>query len=62
MRLPQKYRTLALPMFVAQNIELLTHALSGITSILISDKEPTYRTVQLNTGHLATLQVNECNT
>src|SRR6218665_1262078 len=30
------------------------HALSGITIIFIPDKEPKYRTVQLNTGYLAT--------
>jgi|SRR6218665_487430 len=36
--LSSKYRTLA------QNIELLAHALSGITIIFIPDKEP-------NTGH-----------
>ena len=42
-------------MFVAQNIELFTIALSGITIILIPDKGPKYRTVWLNTGHLATL-------
>jgi len=40
---------------VARNIELLTHALFGITVIFIPDKDPKYRTVRLNTGHLATL-------
>src|SRR6218665_2669659 len=43
---------------VAQNIELFTHALSGITIIFIPDKEPKYRKVRLNTGHLATLSVS----
>jgi len=33
-----------------------THALSGISFIFIPDKEPKYRTVRLNTGHLATLR------
>jgi len=42
----QKYRTLAVPVSVAQNIELLT--LSGITIIFIADKEPKYQTVRLN--------------
>jgi|SRR6218665_2836856 len=42
---------------VAQNIELFTRALSGITIIFIPDKKPNYRTVRLNTGHLATLLV-----
>ena len=41
-----------MPVSVAQ---ILTHALSGITIIFISDKEPKYRIVRLNTGHLATL-------
>ena len=40
---------------VAQNIELFTHALSGTTVIFIPYKESKYRTVWLNTGHLATL-------
>jgi len=48
-----KHQTLAVPVSVAQNIELLSHALSGITIIFI----PKYWTVQLNTGHLATLPV-----
>jgi len=43
------------PVSVAQDIELLTHALSGVTIIFIRDKEPKYLTVQLNTGHLAHL-------
>jgi len=34
---------------VAQNIELFTHALSGITIAFIQDKKPNYRTVWLNT-------------
>jgi len=46
---------------VAQNIELLTHALSGITIILIPNKGPKYRTVRLNTGHLATLNIKYIN-
>jgi len=50
-RFSPKYQTL----FVAQNFELITHALSGVTIIFIPDKEPKYRTVRLNTGHLATL-------
>src|SRR6218665_2089667 len=57
----QKYRTLTVPMSVAQNIELLTSALSGIT-IIIPDKEPKYWTVRLNTGHLRSsprLRVND---
>jgi len=53
--LSPKYWTLAVPMSVAQNIELFTHVLSGITIIFIPDKEPKYLTVRLNTGHLATL-------
>ena len=54
--LSQKYRTLTVPMSVAQNIELLTHALLfGITIIFVPNKEPKYRTVRLNAGHLATL-------
>src|SRR6218665_2754119 len=59
--LSPKYRTLAVP--VAQNIELFTRALSNImpTIIFIPDKKPKYRTVQLNTGHLATLSMlSEC--
>jgi len=54
-RLSPKYWTLAVPLSVAENIELFTHALSGITIIIIPDKEPKYRTVRLNTRHLATL-------
>jgi len=50
---------LELPVLVTQNIELFTHALSGITIVLILDKEPKYQTVRLNTGHLATLRSNE---
>jgi len=34
---------------------VFVHALSGITLIFIPDKEPKYRTVRLNIGHLATL-------
>jgi len=43
-------------MWVAQNIGLLTHALSDIIIInfLYPDKEQKYRTVRLNTGRLAT--------
>jgi len=49
-------------MLVAQNIELFTHALSSITIIiLIPDKGPKYRTVKLNTGHLATLNMKYIN-
>jgi len=59
--LSQKYWTLTVSMLVAQNIELLTHALSGITIILIPNKGPKYRTVQLNTGHLATLNIKYIN-
>src|SRR6218665_1177655 len=40
---------------VAQNIEIFAHALSGIAIIFIPDKEPKYRTIQLNTGHPAIL-------
>jgi len=57
--LSSKYRTLAVPVSVTQNIELFTHALSGITVIFIPDKEPKYRTVRLNTGHLATQPVTK---
>src|SRR6218665_995915 len=56
--LSSKCRTLAVAVlvYVAQTVELFTHALSGgITVIFIPDKEPQYRTVRLNTGHLATL-------
>ena len=59
---PQKYRTLTVPMSIAQNIELLTSALSGITIIFIPDKEPKYWTLRLNTGHLRSsprLRVND---
>src|SRR6218665_2037328 len=48
-------------MLVAQNIELFTLALSGITIILIPEKGPKYRTVRLNTGHLATLNIKYIN-
>ena len=48
-------------MLVAQNIELFTLALSGITIILIPDKGLKYRTVRLNTGHLATLSMKYIN-
>src|SRR6218665_2019722 len=48
-------------MLVAQNIELFTLALSGITIILIPDKGPKYRTVRLNKGHLATLNMKYIN-
>jgi len=44
----QKYRTLVVPMSVAQNIQLWTHALSGIIVIFIPDKEQKYQTVHLN--------------
>src|SRR6218665_825466 len=47
-------RTRAVSASVAQNIEPYTHALSCISIIFIPDKEPKYRTVQLNTGYLAT--------
>jgi len=50
-----KYQTLTVIMSVAQNTELFTHALSGITIMFIPGKEPKCRTVRLNTGHLATL-------
>ena len=53
--LSPKYRTLAVPVSVAQNIELFTHALSCIIIIFIPNKETKYRTVRLNTGHLANL-------
>src|SRR6218665_498787 len=53
--LSPKYRTLAVSEYVAQNNELFTHALSVITIILLPDKEPTYRTIRLNTRHLTTL-------
>jgi len=59
--LSQKYRTLTVSMLVAQNIELFTHALSGITIILIPYKGTKYRTVRLNTGHLATLHMKYIN-
>ena len=48
-------------MLVAQNIELFTLALSGITIILISNKGPKYWTVRLNTGNLATLNMKYIN-
>jgi len=48
----QKYRTMAVPVSGAQNFDLFTHALFGITIIFIPDKEPKYRTARLNTGHL----------
>src|SRR6218665_2263157 len=51
--LSPKYRTLAIPVSVAQNIEQFTHALRGNTIIFIPESK--YRTVRLNTGHLATL-------
>jgi len=51
--------TKAVPVSVAQNIELFTHALSIITIIFILDKEPKYRTVRLNTRHLATLELHQ---
>jgi len=37
------------------NIKLLAHALFSITIIFVLDKDQKYRTVRLNTGHLATL-------
>jgi len=46
---------------VAQNIELFTFALSGITIILIPNKGPKYRTVRLNTGHLEILNMKHIN-
>jgi len=49
----QENQTLTVTVSVAQNIELFTHALSGITIAFIPDKEP--NTVWLNTGHLAIL-------
>jgi len=52
---------LTMSMLVAQNIELFTLALSGITIILIPDKGQKYRTVRLNTGHLATLNMKYIN-
>ena len=42
--LSPKYRTLAVLVSVAQNIELLTHALSGIIIIFTQYIEPKYRT------------------
>ena len=48
-------------MLVAQNIELFTLALSGITIILIPNIGPKYRTVRLNTGHLAALNMKYIN-
>ena len=36
--LSPKYRTLSVPMSVAQNIELLTHALSGISLVVVGRK------------------------
>src|SRR6218665_1917303 len=59
--LSQKYRTLTMSMLVAQNIELFTLALSGITIILIPEKGPKYRTVRLNTVHLPTLNIKYIN-
>jgi len=41
-----------MPVYVARNIELLTHALSGFTIISIPNKEPKHRSVWTNTGHL----------
>ena len=49
-RLSPKYWTLAVPLSLVQNIELLAHALFGITITFILDKEPKYQTVPLNTG------------
>jgi len=49
--LSQKYRTLVVPMWEAQNIDLLTYTLSGITIICLPDNEPKHRTVRLHTGH-----------
>ena len=48
-------------MLVAQNIELFTLELSGITIILIPDKGPKYLTVRLNIGHPATLNMKYIN-
>jgi len=42
------------PVSVTQNIELCARPLSGITVVFIKEKEPKYRTVRLNTKHLAT--------
>jgi len=53
--LSPKYRTLAVPVSVAQNIELFTHALYRITVNVTPNKELKQRTARLNTGHLATL-------
>src|SRR6218665_345783 len=56
---PKSTPVLAGPVSVAQNIELSTHTLSGITiSFYIPDKEPKYRSVRLNTGHLAAYTVH----
>src|SRR6218665_1929207 len=59
--LSKKYRTLTMSMLVAQDIELFTLALFGITIILIPNKGPKHRTVRLNTGHLATLNMKYIN-
>src|SRR6218665_3620094 len=59
--LSQNYRILTVSMLVAQSIELFTLALSSITIILTPDKCPKYRTVRLNTGHLATLNMKYIN-
>jgi len=53
--LSPKYRTLAVPVSLAQTIGLFTNVLFGTTINIIPDKEPKYRRVFLNTGHLATL-------
>ena len=53
--LSPKFRTMVVLVSVAQNIALFTHALPDISIIFIPDKESKYRTVRLNTGHLATL-------
>ena|SRR6218665_541414 len=54
--LSPKYRTLAVLVYLAQNVEPFKHALSSITIIFIPDKDQKYLTIRLNTGHLATLK------
>ena len=48
-----------MPVSLAQTIELFTHVLSGIIITITLDKEQKYRTVRLNTGHLATLATQQ---
>ena|SRR6218665_1172114 len=50
--LSSKYRTLAVPVSVAENIELLAHC--PLLLALLYRTEPKYRTVRLNTEHQAT--------